>query len=33
MVMQIVLWGAVALFGFLWWTRHSSNKKTRGNRS
>ena len=29
MVMQIVLWGAVALFGFLWWQRHSANKKTR----
>jgi hypothetical protein len=32
MLMQIVLWGAVVLFGFLWWSRHSSNKKAR-NRS
>ncbi len=29
MMMQIVLWGAVVLFGFLWWQRHSSNKKAR----
>ena len=29
MMMQIVLWGAVALFGFLWWMRHSANKKAR----
>jgi hypothetical protein len=29
MVMQIILWGAVALFGFLWWARHNSNKKAR----
>ena len=29
MVLQIVLWGAVALFGFLWWQRHSANKKAR----
>ena len=29
MVMQIVLWGAVALFGFLWWSRHNSNQKAR----
>jgi hypothetical protein len=32
MVMQIVLWAAVVLFGFLWWSRHASNKKAR-NRS
>jgi hypothetical protein len=32
MMMQIILWGAVVLFGFLWWTRHNSNKKAR-NRS
>ena len=32
MMMQIVLWGAVALFGFFWWQRHSANKKSR-NRS
>jgi len=29
MLMQIVLWGAVVLFGFLWWQRHSSKKKSR----
>jgi len=29
MMMQIVLFGAVALFGFLWWMRHSANKKAR----
>jgi predicted negative regulator of RcsB-dependent stress response len=29
MMMQIILWGAVALFGFLWWQRHSANKKAR----
>lgn len=32
MMMQVVLWGAVVLFGFLWWSRHSANKKAR-NRS
>lgn len=32
MMMQIVLWGVVALFGFLWWMRHNANKKAR-NRS
>jgi hypothetical protein len=32
MMMQVILWGAVVLFGILWWTRHSSNKKAR-NRS
>lgn len=29
MLMQIILWAAVALFGFLWWNRHNSNKKSR----
>jgi hypothetical protein len=29
MMMQIVMWGAVALFGFLWWYRHNANKKAR----
>jgi len=29
MMIQIVLWGAVALFGFLWWYRHNANKKAR----
>jgi UDP-N-acetylmuramyl pentapeptide phosphotransferase/UDP-N-acetylglucosamine-1-phosphate transferase len=29
MMIQIVLWGAVALFGFLWWNRHNANKKAR----
>ena len=28
-MMQIVLWAAVALFGFLWWARHNANKKAK----
>ena len=31
-MMQIILWGAVALFGFLWWQRHNANKRAK-NRS
>jgi hypothetical protein len=29
MVMQIVLWGLVVLFGVLWYSRYSSRKKAR----
>jgi hypothetical protein len=27
MVLQILLWGAVVLIGFLWWQRRVANKK------
>ena len=32
MVLKVVLWAALALFGFLWWKRSSANRKAR-NRS
>lgn len=33
MMVQILLWGLVLLFGFLWWQRSSSRKKaSRPNR-
>lgn len=29
MVMQIVLWGLVVLFGVLWYSRYAARKKAR----
>jgi len=28
MLMQILLWGLVVLFGFLWWSRKQSRTKS-----
>jgi hypothetical protein len=33
MVMQIVLWAMVVVFGALWWMRRSSNRKARKHSS
>ena len=29
MMLQVVLWAGVVVFGFLWWKRHSANKRAR----
>jgi hypothetical protein len=29
MMLQIVLWGLVVVFGYLWWMRRSANRKAR----